>query len=180
MSDIREKAAGNRNWVERLLHHVPGFQGYLGKEERRETDKLLRTQLATRLTQLSRRLDPIMRDLTDSGGLSAVGQVDRVKKAVGRLADKIEHAAYGYSGFFDVVKVREAELDRLYEFDVALVERVHALEDVINRLPSALMNPEGLRPTLQKVLGMAREFDEHIDRRSQAMTELRADDPSGR
>lgn len=180
MADIRDKAHGDRNWVERILHHVPGFSGYLGKEERRETDKLLRMQLATRLDQIRKRLDPLMRDLTDGGGLAAVGEVDRVKKAIGRVADRIRTLSYGYSGMFDVVKIREAELDRLYEFDVALVERINALEDASDQLRSGMPYRAGVGPMIQKILAITREFDEQIDLRSQLITGYQPDDSSGR
>ena len=40
----------------------------------------------------------------------------------------IRHASYGYSGFFDQVKIQEAEFDRIYQYDLSLVTDVEALE----------------------------------------------------
>ena len=175
MSDIRGKARSDRSWVERLLRHVPGFRGYLGKEERRQTDKLLREQLVDRLDQFRGRLDLIMGELTDGGRLHLVDDVDRLKKAIGCVGDKIRHASYGYSGLFDAVKVHEAELDRLYEFDAALVDRLEVLEDTINLLRSGPMHSESVEPLVARAMSVTRELEEHLDRRSQLITEYRAE-----
>jgi hypothetical protein len=42
----------------------------------------------------------------------------------------------GYSGFFDLVRVGEDLLDRIYQHDVQLVRRVDALGNAIEKLPN--------------------------------------------
>jgi len=170
MADIRDKAAGDRNLLERLLHVIPGFSGYLGKEERRETDKILREHLAKDLDRLRTRLDPVMRDLTDAGGLALVGEADRVKKAIERVANRLRYASYGYSGFLDVVKVREEELDRLYEFDAALVDHIEELEKSIGKMALAVSDTDGFKSSARQALEEARQFDEHLDKRKKIIT----------
>ena len=170
MTDIRQKAQDDRNWLERLAHAIPGFRGYKAKEERRETDKLLRDHLAKQLDQLRGRLDPIINDLTRSGGLAKVGDIDRVKSMLDRLAGRIRHASYGYSGWFDVVKVREDELDRLYEFDAGLVDRITTMEQIIRALKIDVQNGDPIRARVDQALDVAREFDEHLNKRDQVVT----------
>lgn len=169
---IREKAEKDRNWLEQKLRSVPGFSGYLEKEERRETDKKLREHLANRLGQTRSRLDPVMRELTDRGGMETfdlVEKLDRVKKALEKLTDRIQYASYGYSGLFDVVKIREPELDRLYRFDVALLERVEEMQNAVESLEDADLSPEEMRERVKEVLQLSREFDEHLDARRELL-----------
>ena len=40
----------------------------------------------------------------------------------------------GYSGFFDLVRVDKAVLDRLYEYDVGLMDQVSRLADAMESL----------------------------------------------
>ena len=40
------------------------------------------------------------------------------------LIDKVKTAAQGYAGFFDAVKVKEDELDTLYELDNNMMLKV--------------------------------------------------------
>ena len=44
-----------------------------------------------------------------------------------RVTEKINHASYGYSGFFDAVKVREENLDHMIAFDNQLIDGINAL-----------------------------------------------------
>jgi len=171
MNDIREKAQQDRNWLERLLREVPGFRGYLEKEERRETDKLLRTFLAGRIGRLRGRLDDLMRDLTDDGHLALTEQVDRVKRALERIMRRLEFASYGYSGLFDAVKVREPELDKLYEFDVNLVDRITQIEEAGRALRDAGADPDKVQTAASRLRRMARDFDEHLDARGRLIAQ---------
>ena len=43
------------------------------------------------------------------------------------MVNRIRYADRGYAGFFAAVKVDEAALDRVYEFDAALLEGVAAV-----------------------------------------------------
>jgi hypothetical protein len=174
VGDIRETVRGDRNWIESILHYIPGFRGYLRKEERRDSDKLLRDHLAAKLDGLKRRIDPIIRDITASGGLAALGDVDRAKSVLDKLAGRIRTASYGYSGMFDAVKIDEQKLDRLYEFDAALVQRMEKLEDSIENLSKAAAGQADHKPALQQVLAIAREMDEHLDNRGKWITDFTA------
>ena len=53
--------------------------------------------------------------------------MDRLVAKMDRIVEKVNHASYGYTGFFDAVKVKEENLDRMIEFDNQLIDRVNAL-----------------------------------------------------
>ena len=125
----------SRNFVETILRYIPGFRGYLEKEYRRESDDLQRDWLADRLQRSKRAIDELTRPLADAGQIDLLPQVDRLRGQLDRLIGRIRGAMQGYSGFFDLVRVREDLLDRVYEHDVDLMKQVEALAQEIERLP---------------------------------------------
>ncbi|MHC4399098.1 MAG: coiled-coil domain-containing protein [Planctomycetota bacterium] len=127
--------AKRRNWVETVLRYIPGFRGYLEKEYRRESDELQRQWLADRLQRSKRAIDELARPLADAGKIDALPQIDRLRGRLDKLIGRIRGAMQGYSGFFDLVRIREDLLDRVYEHDVALMEQVDALARRIEELP---------------------------------------------
>jgi len=128
----------HRNWLETILRYIPGFRGYLEKEYRRDSDELQREWLADRLQRSKRAIDDFTRPLADAGQIDALPQVDRLRGRLDKLIARIRGAMQGYSGFFDLVRVREDLLDRVYEHDLGLMRRVDALSQAIEGLPDAL------------------------------------------
>jgi len=132
--DAVQRGRDARTWVERIGARVPGFSGYLERELRREVDQTLRAALAARLDGARSRLGEYLRRLP----LSATAEIGRLSALDGGLdaaANRLRHAGSGYAGLFDAVKVREAELERLYRHDLAMVEAVDALGVAVGRLP---------------------------------------------
>ena len=118
-----------KTFLEKLAGHVPGLAGYREREARRETDRRLREFLAGRVDEARGALNEMRNAATkraDMAGLEGLGVLDRVLQ---RAAASLRYADQGYSGVFDQVKIREAELDAIYAFDTALVAKVVAFAD---------------------------------------------------
>ncbi len=124
-----------RGFIETVLRYIPGFRGYLEKEYRRESDDLQRDWLADRLQRSKRAIDQLTRPLADAGQIDLLPQVDRVRGRLDKLIGRIRGAVQGYSGFFDLVRVDEELLDRVYEHDAALMQEVDALAGAVEDLP---------------------------------------------
>ena len=141
-----------RNLVETILRQIPGFRGYLETEYRRESDDLQRDGLADRLQRSKRAIDELSRPLADAGQIDLLPQVDRLRGRLDKLIGRIRGAVQGYSGFFDLVRVDEELLDRVYEHDVALMGQVDVLARAVEELPQkqeklAALLPDLLRQT---------------------------------
>ena len=156
-----------RNWLERLTEKIPGYSGYVQKERRRDIDKLHREHLADRLRVVKSPVTDLMREMTSDGRLFEVGAVDRLLKKLDKLENRVRFASYGYSGFFDVVKIQEAQLDAIYQFDLALADRVEQLE----AKAGALKGQSGAeqKSTIGEMETLADEFDRAFDQRYQAI-----------
>jgi hypothetical protein len=154
-----ESARSQRNFVERIGAKIPGFRGYLEAELRRDVDKMQRDWLAAQVDRGRGALQGTIRDWSRTGNLANLDLASSIEKGLDRLANRIRHADYGSSGFFDPVKIREAELDRLYAFDLALIATVESLADRIEMLPGTAAEPD-LRTLLDAVHAADRQFDE--------------------
>jgi hypothetical protein len=168
-----------RNWLERLGEKIPGYGGYVTKERRRDVDKLHRDHLADRLRAAKQPLNELMRELSSAGRLFEVGPVDRVLKKIDQIENRVRFAAYGYAGFFDAVKIGEPQLDRIYQFDLALVERVEQLERLARELGSKSSTPEGLKAAAAELEGATDDLNRTFDERYRAIENFRPDDAQG-
>jgi hypothetical protein len=159
MTDGMERAEQRRNWLERIAAKIPGIKGYVDRELRRDVDKMQREWLAQQLDRGRGSVQEQIRVWSRTGNLANLDLASSLDKALDRLANRIRHADYGYTGFFDVVKIKEAELDRLYEFDVGLMDNVEDLALRIESLPGTAAEP-ALRSLLEAVVDADRAFDE--------------------
>ena len=159
MNDQLENARERRNILERLGSKIPGFKGYLEREMRREVDKLQRDWLADQVDRARFAINGKVREWTREGRLENLDRASSVEKSLDRLANRIRHADYGSSGFFDAVKIGQAELDRIYEFDLALTDTVEYLALQVEQLPETA-DEQMLDRLLDAVEGADKKFDQ--------------------
>lgn len=133
MDPILDKARAAQNQIEQIANAIPGFKGYREKELRRDADRLQREHLASRLDECKKTLNEQAAAVTRSGGLDAINEIETARKRLDKVANRIRYADRGYAGFFDAIKVDEAMLARVYEFDLALLQGIDALRAAAGR-----------------------------------------------
>lgn len=161
MEDGLERARERRSALERLGAMIPGFKGYLERELRREVDKMQRDWLAGQVDRAREALQGKIRTWSRRGNLANLDLASSLDKQLDRVANRIRHADYGHTGFFDAVKIYEPELDRLYRFDLALAESVRSLADEIEGLPGTAAGPQ-----IESVLDRSMDLDRSLDERA--------------
>jgi hypothetical protein len=134
---ILDKARAGQNILERLMNAIPGFKGYREKELRRDTDKVLREYLATRLDLGKKGLDQVAVSATRAKTLDVINDVETARKRIDKVAQKIRYADRGYSGVFDRVKIDEAVLERVHAFDASLLEVVESIRQGASAAPTS-------------------------------------------
>ena len=131
-----EEAKAQRNILERLGDKIPGFRGFQNRELRRDVDKLQREHIAGEIGRLKTVLRDKARAYTDGGQIALLGPFDRLDRQLDGLSQSVRFADYGASGLFDAVKIGEAELERLYAFDLSLLDDLAALKTEVAGIPS--------------------------------------------
>jgi hypothetical protein len=163
LKDLREGA--DERLLEKIARIIPGYGGYKDKELRREADKAQRMYLSRRLGEIRSDLVGVNSELTNEGKLDALGEADRIGKRLEKIADRVKFASYGYAGFFDLVKVREEELDRMYEFDASLLEKVDGLKRGVGELLDTLDNPESTGEKLGELNLLIGDMEKKLNER---------------
>ncbi len=158
-----------RDRLERLGEKIPGYSGYAERERRRDQDKLHREHLADKLRAIKTPLTDAVRDLSSTGRLMEVGPVDRTLKKLDQIENRVRFASYGYAGFFDAAKIEESQLYSIHQFDLALVEKVNALEAKARELKSKSGDAEGLKAAATEVEAAVDELNQTFDKRYDAI-----------
>jgi hypothetical protein len=122
-----DKARATQNALEGIANAIPGFKGYRDKELRRDADRLEREHLAAQLEACKKGLNDASAAASRSGSLETINDIETARKRLDKVIARVRYADRGYSGFFDTVKVDEAVLARVYEFDLALVDEANAV-----------------------------------------------------
>lgn len=135
MTEGFEEARSRRNWLERLGELIPGFRGFQDRELRREVDKMQREHLAKELGRLKVVSRGKARAYTDEGQLGVLHLFERLDRQLDGLSQAIRFSDYGASGFFDVVKINEPELEKLYQFDLSVLDDVSGLSGDLAAIP---------------------------------------------
>jgi hypothetical protein len=127
--DIQEKARGKMNWLEKILLKIPGFKGYYEREFRRDTDRLQREFIIKQLQEVKKNLNTIIQNVSRQKNLELLTGYDLFAKRLEKTINEIRYADQGYSGFFDLIKIREAELDSIYQLDGEMVDLAGRFND---------------------------------------------------
>jgi hypothetical protein len=169
MSDLFETVKGGQDIFKKLLSYVPGFSGYVERTNRRAADKLLRDQVALKYSELAGRTSRMQKDIADAGQIDFLDDIDSVGLKLRTFTDRIKNASYGYSGFFDAVKINEKELAQIYAFDAAFFELGDQISSGLDNVEAAI-GSDGLKATVRAVSDLARQAGETYDRRYQVIT----------
>jgi hypothetical protein len=127
--------AGDR--LDRWLDSVPGYAGYRDKERRRDSDRVIRDQLALDYGQLAERLGRLATSLADRRQLAAVGAVDKPHRRLVSFMDRLRGATYGYAPIFAQAEADDRALDQIAAFDRALGDQQSVLTQQIAALEAA-------------------------------------------
>jgi len=167
--DVYAQAKSQMRLSERIAAALPGFRGYKEKELRRESDKLIRNNLTLKLSKDKDNVRNIAQKIADKRYLDVLPDIDRLNAKMDRITEKVNHASYGYAGFFDIVKIKEDSLDRMITFDNQLLDEVNALTASIEDLKAQLLsnNFANLKDKIQIIADKFELLEDTFDQREQ-------------
>jgi hypothetical protein len=170
-NDEYSNVKGQMRLSERIAAFIPGFHGYKEKELRRESDRLIRNHLYLKLSIEKTDLREISQKLADRRYFDVLTDMDRLLAKMDRVVEKVNHASYGYSGFFDAVKVREENLDHMIDFDNQLLEGINALATEIDAFKADLASgvTTNLKTSVQNVTDKLESLEDTFDKRNEVI-----------
>ena len=172
MTDIRKRVEEDRGILKTIQTFVPGFRGYRLKEDLRDSDRMLRAQLAKLLGLQRRGLEDCRAMVVqnfNSPQLDAIGGlINRFKMVEGLVL----HAETGYSGIAADVRVKETELNRLYEYDTSLIDNIGVISKSLESLKRSLKANDNAQSgdDIEEIRNAIIEFEDKFERRMQVIT----------
>jgi len=170
MSDFFEKVSSQVDPFKKLLSYIPGFSGYVERQNRRDADKLLRETVARRFEEQWSRASNLQADMVSQGLYTHVDDMEKAALALRTFIDKISKAARGYSGMFDAVKINEKELESIYQFDAAFFDLAEQIKSALDNVEASLGDEAALPAAIRNITTLARLAVETFDRRSEVVT----------
>jgi len=169
VDDYRRSVEESQSGFERLVGSIPGYKGYKERELRRESDALLRRFLADSLAEQRRRLVGLMTRLADSGRIQELTPFERANLKLETLIDRLSTAAHGYAGLFDAIKVRQRELDALYDYDAALADGVDRIAEATDAIEARIASGEQASAEVSALADLVQEISETFGKRAEVL-----------
>ena len=170
MEDFFQKVTSQQDPFKKLASFIPGFNGYIERQNRRDADKILRDTVARRFEDQWRRASQLQSDMVSNGQIAFVDDMEKAAIKLRTFIDKISTAPRGYSGMFDAVKINEKELESIYQFDAAFFDLAEQVGRGLDNVEASLGDPAALPAAIRNVTTLARQAVETYNRRSEAVT----------
>ena len=171
MDDILQRVTGEQDFFKKILGKVPGFKGYVEREDRRSADKLLRESIADQFEILWGRISALQREVISNGELNKIDDLEAASLKMRQFIDRVRTASYGYAGFFDAVKVNTEELDQIYQFDTAMLDLETEVSSAIDNV-EASFGTEGLPAAIRHLVALTQKCVDNFDKRKNVIIEM--------
>ncbi|HOE69642.1 MAG TPA: hypothetical protein PLE10_03455 [Brevefilum sp.] len=168
MSDILSQVTGQQDFLKKILAKIPGFKGYIERGDRRMSDKLLREKIADEFDTLNQRVSSLQREMVDQGELAAVGSLENAAIKLRQFTDRIRTASYGYAGIFDAIKIKEEQLDQVYQYDYALLELSESVGSAIDNVETSI-GTEGQDAAIRHLVTVSQQCVDAFNKRTEVM-----------
>ncbi len=172
MADLNQQLSAvksKENFLEKITRIIPGYDGYVNRDNSRELDTILRNTLATKLDANHVKLKNVVLNLSQRGKLFESDGIDKLDKKLQLCTAKFKSAARGYSGAFDVVKVKEDKLNQLYQFDASLLNNVDVISDACTAMDNNSKQNVDIKADMEKVSQLADDLIKLFDDREQIL-----------
>jgi hypothetical protein len=137
MPDIRDRVEQDRGLLKKIQLVIPGYAGYRRREDIRAADNLLRIQVANQMKGVRGELEEIRDGMAMDGKVQGLQTIGNAIFTIEGLEAKIRHAEGGYSGLSATIQIKETELDRLYEYDYAMLESLNQAGGLVQTIRDA-------------------------------------------
>jgi len=166
--EILSKVSGGKDLISKIASKIPGFSGYINREERRKSDKLLRDTISARFAEQVRQVSELQQEFISGGEIMYVDDLEKAALKLRTFADRIKTASRGYSSLFEAVKINEDELDKILAFDNALLDMSDEVGRAIEHV-QASMGTEGVQASIRNLTQASQKCIDAYNRRDEVV-----------
>jgi hypothetical protein len=170
MDDFLKTVTSMQDPFKKLVSYIPGFGGYVERQNRRDADKLLRDTVARRFDEQWKRVSQLQNDMVGNGQIAYVDDMEKAAINLRTFIDKISTAPRGYSGLFDAVKINEKELEKIYQFDAAFFDLAEQVKRAVDNVEATIGDEAALPAAIRNVISLARLAVETYNKRTEVLT----------
>jgi hypothetical protein len=170
MTDLFGQTTDDQDFLKKIASKIPGFSGYIERQDRRAADKILRETVADRFEELWQRISALQADFVSQGELMYVDDLEKAALKLRTFIDKIRRASYGYSGFFDALKINEEELSRIYQYDAGMLDLVDKVAHAIDNVESSI-GSDGLPASIRNLTSIGQDCVDVFNRRNEVLVQ---------
>ncbi len=165
MADLRERVEDDRGLLKRIQLHVPGFAGYRRREDLRQAENMLRIQMANGLKSARETTEEARELMVEENHYKELDRVGRIINRFRTLEGRVRHAEGGYTGISPAIRIEDAEINRLYEYDASLLDEASALGKETAELKVAAGEGKGVRERTKEIRSQLDAFEDTIEKR---------------
>ena len=169
MPDIRDRVEQDRGLLKKIQLVIPGYAGYRRREDIRAADNLLRIQLANQLKGVRGNLEDIRDQMAMDGKVQGLQSIGNAIFTIEGLEAKVRHAEGGYSGLSATIQIKETELDKLYEYDYAMLDSLDTAAAVVATIREAA-DPKVFEAAVKSMRDAITSFETAWKSRTNAVT----------
>lgn len=160
MSDLGDrilsKITDSKDLLTKLGSKIPGFSGYIDRQERRNSDKLLRDTVANRVMKQHKRVSEIQNELISEGQILFLDDLEKAALRMMTFADRVRTATRGYSSVFEAVKIDEDALNKILQYDNALLEMTDGVSTAIDHVQASI-GSDGLKSAIRNLQAVSQD-----------------------
>ena len=119
------------NIFDKIGSLIPGYSGYAERNNRRQCDKILREKISVGVSSSERLLSKRIGMAIKSNETLQITDIEECRKKINTICSKIKYSPYGESAFFSNTQLKEEELLKIYQKDLALLDDVGEINRLI-------------------------------------------------
>ena len=121
------------NVFDKIGSLIPGYTGYSERDSRRNCDKQLRFRLSNKLEKCENILIERMKLAISESDKDFMRKIENCRKKLNTISSKLNYAPYGASGFFSDEKIENDTLEKVYTFDLKLLNVISDFEKCVTK-----------------------------------------------
>ncbi len=168
--DMRKKVVKSRKLLKKIERAIPGFRGYRGREDLRAADSIIRENLADKISDTVSSVERCRKDLAKNMVFEVLEDTADTINTLQSLESQVRHAEQGYSGLSSDVSLEEDELNKLYRFDLKMLNYVEKVDKKVEALENSISS--GDTDKIDKKLDEIDKFVDKFERNFKKRTEV--------